>query len=236
MKVYIDIGHGENGDPGAVNAELIEHEMAKVTGGAMAEKLRARGFEVKVEPGNLGITESARLANSWGADILISAHYNAGGGRRGEVIYSWDAGSIPLAEAAAEGMKKAGQETVRIYKSKANSTLTAEFFGILRAAKMPAIIIEPAFIDNLLDRKLVDTPMKQRKMGECIADGIADFYGGEEEKVIYKTIEEVPDWGRKLIRKLVDRKSLQGSAPGNLNLSEDLLRTLVVLEREGVIK
>ena len=78
--------------------------------------------------------------------------------------------------------------------------------------------------------------MKQRKMGECIADGIADFYGGEEEKVIYKTIEEVPDWGRKLIRKLVDRKSLQGSAPGNLNLSEDLLRTLVVLEREGVIK
>jgi N-acetyl-anhydromuramyl-L-alanine amidase AmpD len=58
----------------------------------------------------------------------------------------------------------------------------------------------------------------------------------EEEKVIYKTLADVPDWGQSVINKLVARKTLVGDEKGNLNLSEDLIRTLVILEREGVIK
>lgn len=58
----------------------------------------------------------------------------------------------------------------------------------------------------------------------------------EENKVIYKTLQEVPDWGKAIVKKLVDRKSLQGDEKGNLNLSDDLVRTLVVLDREGVFK
>ena len=62
----------------------------------------------------------------------------------------------------------------------------------------------------------------------------SDLKGSEE--VVYKTFEDVPDWGKPLIKKLIDRKSLAGDGKGNINLPESTLKTLVILEREGVIK
>lgn len=58
----------------------------------------------------------------------------------------------------------------------------------------------------------------------------------EDNEMIYKTIADVPDWGRKLVQKLVDRKSLAGDGKGNINLPESTLKTLAILEREGIIK
>ena len=58
----------------------------------------------------------------------------------------------------------------------------------------------------------------------------------EDEEMIYKTLNDVPDWGRPLIKKLIDRKSLAGDGKGNINLPESTLKTLVILEREGVLK
>ncbi len=58
----------------------------------------------------------------------------------------------------------------------------------------------------------------------------------EDEEMIYKTLNDVPDWGKPLIKKLIDRKSLAGDGKGNINLPESTLKTLVILEREGVIK
>ena len=62
----------------------------------------------------------------------------------------------------------------------------------------------------------------------------SDLKGSEE--VVYKTFEDVPDWGKPLIKKLIDRKSLAGDGKGNINLPESTLKTLVILEREGVLK
>ena len=58
----------------------------------------------------------------------------------------------------------------------------------------------------------------------------------EDDEMIYKTLNDVPDWGRPLIKKLIDRKSLAGDGKGNINLPESTLKTLVILEREGVLK
>jgi hypothetical protein len=197
-RVYIDIGHGElkNGrnDPGAVKDSFVEHSMNIITGTALAERLIQRGFTVKLETGNLTIDASAKAANAFGANILISQHYNAGGGDRGEVIYSWKNGSAQLANAAAQGLKKAGQTVVNVYKSKPNSSGTAEYFGILRNAKMPAIIIEPCFIDNTIDRTLADTIEEQKNIGYCVGDAIASAYGSPDPIYI------------RALQKLVSRK------------------------------
>lgn len=58
----------------------------------------------------------------------------------------------------------------------------------------------------------------------------------EDEEMIYKTLNDVPDWGKPLVQKLVSRKSLAGDGKGNINLPESTLKTLVILEREGVLK
>ena len=183
MKVYIDIGHGERtatsaSDPGAVSGGHVEHNMNIVTGNALAERLQSYGYDVMVEQGNLPIDASARAANAWGANLLISCHYNAGGGKRGEVIHSIRAGSKQLASAVTSGLKAAGQGIVNVYY-KLNSTKTADYFGILRNSIMPAVIVEPCFIDNASDINLADTEEKQRYIGFCIADAVASVYGGK---------------------------------------------------------
>jgi N-acetylmuramoyl-L-alanine amidase len=58
----------------------------------------------------------------------------------------------------------------------------------------------------------------------------------EDDDMIYKTLNDVPDWGKPLVKKLMDRKSLVGDGKGNINLPESTLKTLVILEREGVLK
>ena len=104
MKVYVDIGHGEHGDPGAVSGRFIEHQMNIKVAHAFADHMKQHGWEVKIEQGNLEMGDSARVANNWGADLLLSFHFNAGGGDRGEVIYSGNP-SPELANAVADGFK-----------------------------------------------------------------------------------------------------------------------------------
>lgn len=58
----------------------------------------------------------------------------------------------------------------------------------------------------------------------------------DDDEMIYKTFNDVPDWGKPLVKKLMDRGSLKGEGNGILNLPESTLKTLVILEREGVIK
>ena len=49
----------------------------------------------------------------------------------------------------------------------------------------------------------------------------------------YDTIEEVPDWGKATVRKLVDKKLLEGEGDG-LGMTYDLLRVLVINDRAGL--
>lgn len=58
----------------------------------------------------------------------------------------------------------------------------------------------------------------------------------EDDEMVYKTINDVPDWGKQLVKKLMDRGSLAGDGKGNINLPESTLKTLAILDREGVIK
>lgn len=179
MKIYIDVGHGGK-DPGAVADPYIEHELNKVVAQSLAKRLTEHGHLVKTEVGNLTVQQSAEASTVWGADLLISVHHNAGHGDRGEVIYSIDPDSKIFAGAIADGLKRAGQEVVKVY-GRTNVTNQLDYYGILRYSKCPACIVEPCFIDNLTDRHLIDTLIKQKQVGECIAEGIADKYGRWED-------------------------------------------------------
>ena len=53
----------------------------------------------------------------------------------------------------------------------------------------------------------------------------------EEEMPKYNTLEEIPEWGKSTIEKLMNLEVLKGDENGNLNLSYDLLRTLVIHDR-----
>jgi len=56
--------------------------------------------------------------------------------------------------------------------------------------------------------------------------------------VVYKFIEDVPDWGRPSVQKCLDKKFMSGTGTENgkavLNISGDLLRTIVLNDRAGI--
>ena len=51
--------------------------------------------------------------------------------------------------------------------------------------------------------------------------------------VYYETIDDVPDYYRDAVQKCVDAKALSGVGGDRLHVSEDLCRTLTVLDRLG---
>lgn len=53
------------------------------------------------------------------------------------------------------------------------------------------------------------------------------------EMIVYKELKDIPEWGYETVSKLVDAKLLIGDGDG-LNISYDLLRTLVILDRAGI--
>lgn len=50
----------------------------------------------------------------------------------------------------------------------------------------------------------------------------------------YTYTQDVPDWGRATVQKLMDRGLFHGAAADDLNLSEDLLRMMVICDNAGV--
>lgn len=55
----------------------------------------------------------------------------------------------------------------------------------------------------------------------------------DDDMVTYKTLAEVPEWYRNAVKKAMDKGALNGTGAGELNVSEDLCRTLTVLDRLG---
>ena len=55
----------------------------------------------------------------------------------------------------------------------------------------------------------------------------------EDEMIFYKNLSDVPEYYQAAVGKAVDRGALNGTGDGELNVSEDLCRTLTVLDRLG---
>ena len=55
----------------------------------------------------------------------------------------------------------------------------------------------------------------------------------EEEMVRYKSIDEVPEWGRNVVNKLIKNGFIAGTG-NSLDLSEDLVRELVINDKTGM--
>ena len=58
----------------------------------------------------------------------------------------------------------------------------------------------------------------------------------EDDMIIYKNPADVPAWGRPTVDKLISHGSIKPEPDGSVNLSSDLLRMLVINDREGLYK
>lgn len=179
-KVYIGVGHGGS-DPGAVKY-LVEKDVNLKMALACRDYLSKAGVETKISRENdkdSSISQKTSEANSWGADLALDIHNNAGAGEGAEVLHSIHYGKgAELAKNILDELTKIGQKS-RGTKTKQGSN--GDYFGFIRQTNMPAVITECVFVDNQKDAAKADTDEECRAFGEAIAKGVLMTLGMSTE-------------------------------------------------------
>lgn len=175
-KVYIGVGHGGS-DSGAVKY-LVEKDINLKMALACRDYLKAAGVDVKISrttDKDSSIVEKVTAANSWGADLAIDIHNNAGGGDGAEVYHSIVGGTGKrLADNILNEFEKIGQNIRGAKTKQENGT---DYFGFIRLTDMPAVITEAVFVDNAADAAQADTEAECKAFGIAIAKGVLRTLG-----------------------------------------------------------
>lgn len=234
MRIGINCGHTLSGTVGGgAIGYLNESNETRAVGYPLMSMLKALGHTVvdctvdnsKTVIANL--KEICAKANAQTLDMFISLHFNAGGGNGCEV-FTYGSGDIAGAEKIKSAIYSLGFRDRGI---KDGSNLY-----VIKNTKAPACLVEICFVDSEEDAMLY------RKLGaERIAAAICEAitgrmpdYNKEDNEMIYNYIDEnMPEWARKTVQKLVDKGVLQGGEDG-LNLTEEMLRIFVIHDRLGL--
>lgn len=177
-KIWGDAGHGGS-DSGAVSFGLVEKTINLTMAIACKSELERHSVQVGMSRTTdvfVDLEERCQMANAWGADYFISFHNNAGGGDGMEIIHSiyHGAGDVLANTIAATVQAETGQNLRRVFSQQGQH---GDYFCVIRDTKMPAIIVEGAFLDNDKDNDAIDTIAKQVKFGIAYAHGILNFLG-----------------------------------------------------------
>ena len=111
-------------------------------------------------------------------------------------------------------------------KKSGDDTGAPDHVGIVIGMENGELLVAEGNYDNAV--KLRRIPLNAEK----IRGFVCPRY--EEETIMrYHTLEEVPAYARATVEKLTADGSLQGIAPDDLGLTEELIRILVILDRRG---
>ena len=111
---------------------------------------------------------------------------------------------------------------------------TPDHVGIVVSVSDGRMKIIEGNINNAVGYRSIQVDSRYIR-GYCVPD-YAKICDDSDEKggtAMYQKIENVPDWARATVEKLVARGLLLGDAEGNLNLTGDMVRILVILDRAG---
>jgi N-acetylmuramoyl-L-alanine amidase len=177
--IVIDPGHGGS-DVGTMHGGVSEAQLTLDMAKRLREILVARGWEVKLtretdvdvyEPNDSAHDElQARddVANKAGARLFVSIHANAfiNSGPYGTTCYISKPDDVAFARSVETHLAADGTKDDGIVKSHLYVTLHA---------RMPAVLIETAFLTNPGDYALLTSSAWRQKVAQEIADGIGQY-------------------------------------------------------------
>jgi len=154
VKIFIDPGHGGT-DPGAAGNGLKEKDLTLAISKRIESKLKDyEGVQVKLSrttDQTVSLKQRTDMANSWGADYLMSVHINAGGGKGYEdFIFNGKVSNKTLDFQAA-----IHSEITKMIPEFHNRGKKRKNLHMVRESNMPAILTETGFIDSPDDSKLL---------------------------------------------------------------------------------
>ena len=177
--IVIDPGHGGS-DPGSQHGGLGEATLNLDTAKRLRDLLVARGWQVRLTRDTdvdvFAPNDSARdelqarvdVANNAGARLFVSIHTNAfiNSGPYGTTCYISKPDDVALARTIEAHLASDGTKDDGVVKSHLYVTLHT---------KMPAVLVEMAFLTNPNDLALLGSPAWRQKVAQEIADGIGEY-------------------------------------------------------------
>lgn len=111
---------------------------------------------------------------------------------------------------------------------------TPDHVGIVDSANDSWIKVIEGNINNAVGYRNIQVDSRYIR-GYCVPDyaKVSDDVGVGGLDAMYQKIDNVPDWAMDTVKKLVNRGILRGDENGNLNLTSDMVRILVILDRAG---
>ena len=175
--IVLDPGHGGD-DTGDTTPEgRDEASFCWAIAQRLADLLSNAGATVRLTRDGdeaLDVSERARRANALAADLFISLHLNAhreaSASGASTFYFGGSSGGAALAERIQERLVGLGLDDCRAH---------ARSYALLKETRMPAVIVEPLFITNPTEAKLLDDEDFIDAIATSIAIGTLSYFDKE---------------------------------------------------------
>jgi N-acetylmuramoyl-L-alanine amidase len=191
--IVIDPGHGAREDLGVVvpdgplrwtEADLVFDMAARLEG-----RLAAAGMRVHLTRGPAPAkpirgAQRAELANSLGADLLISLHLdeNTNPHAEGVATYHYGTGS-GLTSTVGERLANLVQREIVVRTGMKDCRIHAKTWELLRLTRMPTVRVDLGYLTSPADRERLINPLFREQIVEAILAAVQRMYYPVEHDV-----------------------------------------------------
>lgn len=192
--------------------------------------------------------------------IAIHHNAGIKGGNGGGIVIYQRPNATQKEKVLQEAVYRHTVNTTGLKGNRANPLAEANLYAVNKT-KMTAILCELGFMDSQTDTPIILTEEFAKNAAQGIVNALVEVYKIKlkeeidmtkdevvklvDEKVnsavetlkkdlspvVYKTANDIPDWAIDTVDKLVAEGKLKGDEHGDLNISQDLLRALVIMNR-----
>ncbi len=177
--IVIDPGHGGS-DRGTVHGGVSEASLTLDMAKRLRDILVAQGWQVKLthdtdvdvyapnDSAHDELQARVNIANAAGARLFVSVHANAfiNSGPYGTTLYITKPDDVALARVVETHLEGDGTKDDGVVKSN---------MYVTHHTRMPAVLIETAFLSNPTDYALLTSAAWRQKVAQEIADGIDQY-------------------------------------------------------------
>lgn len=198
QNIVIDPGHGGK-DPGNREGREQEKKYTLLLAKELATQLGKAGFKVSLTRNSdsfIELPDRPELARRRRADLFLSLHFNSGGRTseetRGVEVYCLTPAKTSSTNARGEGAStgsSAGnlqndknmllahqmQKSIVTRTGLADRGVRRARFAVLRAAEMPAVLIEAGFMSSPSEARKIYDPSWRKQLAAAIVEGVKSY-------------------------------------------------------------
>jgi N-acetylmuramoyl-L-alanine amidase len=191
--IVIDPGHGGSDDLGVVVPDgplrWTEADLAFDIAARLEGRLAAAGMRVHLTRGPAPTqpmtgAERAVLANSLGADLLISLHLDGHDNEAADGVATYHYGTgNGLTSTVGERLANLVQREIVVRTGMRDCRIHAKTWELLRLTRMPTVRVDLGYLTSPLDRDRLVNPMFREQIVEAILAAVQRMYYPVERDV-----------------------------------------------------